>query len=109
MVTSTLELAGKLEPAHGVGPRVVAGVLIIGTVSEPVRPKNLDLRTIHELHLVNKAGTLSYVNVVAPGSLGNYASVTFVRIGYTTAKIGSVTLTDVTSGSRTFRFTAVGE
>lgn len=109
MVTSTLELSGKLEAPHGVGPRVIAGQLVIGPISEPVRPKDLGLRTIHELHLINMAGTLSYVSVVAPGSYGNYASVTFVRLAYTSGKVGSVTLTNITSGSKTFRFSAVGE
>lgn len=109
MVTSTLELKGKLQPPNGVGPRVIAGVLVIGPISEPVRPKDLDLRTIHELHLIDRVGSLTSVNVQAPGSFGNYASVTFRRLAYTSGKIGSVTITDITSGSKTYRFTAVGE
>lgn len=112
MTSSTLELTGKLQyPPNGIGPRVVAGLLSVG-YSETVRPKDLGLKTIHELHLINEPGTMSFVHVQAPGSYGNYASVTFWRVSIVsigTTPTAAIKGVAISSGTKTFRFSAVGE
>jgi hypothetical protein len=108
----TIELRGKLPPPHGVGPRDIAGTITIGPVSEAIHAGDLELKSIHWLHLIDKAGSMTSVDVVNPGTYDNYASVTFWRL--TTVNVGTtpttvLTRVTITSGSKTWRFLARGE
>jgi hypothetical protein len=107
MGTYTIELRGKLPPPHGIGPRDIAGTITIGPVSEAIHAGDLELKSIHWLHLIDKAGSMTGVNVVNPGTYDNYASVTFWRI--TVGDGGTLTRKTITSGSKTWRFLARGE
>lgn len=109
MGTYTLELQGSLEnPPVGVGPRIVTGQIVLGTVSEAVHAGSLGLRTINTFAAIPAPGTMFHVAVNAPGSIGyggNYASVTFSRMQMT----GTMAMKAITTGSKTFRFIAEGE
>lgn len=107
MGTYTVELRGKLPPPQGVGPRDITGTIVIGPVSEAIHAGDLELRSIHWLHLTDKVGSMTTVDVVNPGTYDNYASVTFWRV--VAALGGTLARREITAGSKTWRFDARGE
>jgi len=103
MATYTIELRGKTELPHGVGPRVIQGRMTIAPASEAVHSGDVELRTIQALVVQSPSiGTAVFATVSAPGSYDNYASLTAYNLATTGAPV-------VRTGSATLTFVAVGE
>ncbi len=101
-----IESINRLPPSpQGMGAAVVEGYMILGPVSEAVHHSDLKLNTIKALFLENNdINSHALVNVSAPGTYDNYASLTVYNLmgtgGYPAVR---------TTGSIGVRFMALGE
>ena len=102
----TISSEDKFYPGFtGMGAKVVQGHMSIGPASEAVHHSDVNLNTIKELLIEQNAiGSLVFVDVSAPGSYDNYASLT----AYDMLGTGGYAATR-TAGTLGVQFIAIGE
>ncbi len=95
-VTVTPLLSGKLDQRHGKGPKILLANVTLEPSVEALHPssKYLDMKTIKAVFVQGSPtfGSASMgilVNLVAPGSVANYASFNVYRIVSGTTVAGS--------------------
>jgi hypothetical protein len=101
-----IESINRLPPGpHGLGAKVVEGYMTLGPCKEAVHHSDLGLNTIKALFVENNdINSHTIVNVSAPGTYDNYASLTVYNLmgtgGYPAVR---------TAGTLGARFLAIGE
>lgn len=77
-------LSGKLDQRHGKGPKIVVANITLEPNAEVLRPASLDMKSMKMIIPQSVGGLLGsstlLVNLVGPGSVGNYASFVAYRI-----------------------------
>jgi len=100
-VSTSTKLEGSLGKASKGGVKIVNGMITLEPSAEAVHAEDLGLKTIQYLDIQPgtrdvTAGTVNIVrvDVITPGSYGNYASVNWVTMTQGTHETSSGTLTN---------------
>ena len=103
---TTIVSKSKMRPGpSGMGAKVIQGHMTLVPTREAIQHSDVELNTINALFIEqNTPGSWTVVDVVAPGTYDNYASLTTYNLNGTGGYIAVRT-----AGTQNVHFMAVGE